>query len=335
MIAVRRLIQGEVVREAIFATDGPLVLGRSAEADFPLVDETVSRVHARLLRDEAGALWLEDAASRNGLVVDHERVARARVPAAGALRCLLGAVEIEVALASPEATLEWRIETAPARATSIGGTIAYWALGLVAIVGSSVLPPAFWSPWQKERLTGAVQVATTAAVALPVVAFILVGLLRVARRRARLADTLHALAVVLGVGLLVGALSLAMPYLARPEWEPLLLAALQVPAGIFGVAYLASVAKPAPRRRHFLGWAGATALALLAFFGVGQMANRQAGLPSVRYDSSVPLAGYSGPRGGLTAYFEAVRRDFKQAQREAAEEDRRTRSPLPAPAVAP
>ena len=63
----------------------------------------------------------------------------------------------------------------------------------------------------------------------------------------------------------------------------------------------------------------------LAFFTVGQMASRQAGVPAARYDMSVPLAGFSGPRGELSAYFDLVRRDFKEAQREAADEERRTR----------
>ena len=327
MIVVRRLVEGEVVREAVFSSGEPLVLGRSAQADFPLADETVSRVHARLWRDESGSLWLEDAGSRNGIVVGGQRMERARVPARGTLRCLLGAVEIEVILASPDATLEWRMQTGRPRETTRLLTLAYWALGVFAIIGGSILPPAFWSPWQKERLTGAVQVATSAAVALPVVAFILVGLLRIARRRARLFDTLRALAIVLCLGLLVGTLALAVPYVGRPDTHALLLTGLRVPLAIFTVAYLASVARPGPRRRYFVGWAGAATLVLLAFFVVGQMTNRQAGVPAVRYDSAVPVGGFSGPRGDLSAYFDAVRRDFKVAQQEAAEDDRRTRTP--------
>ena len=69
MIVVRRLVEGEVVREAVFSSGELLVLGRSAQADFPLADGTVSRVHARLWRDESGSLWLEDAGSQNGIVV--------------------------------------------------------------------------------------------------------------------------------------------------------------------------------------------------------------------------------------------------------------------------
>ena len=61
MIVVRRLVEGEVVREAVFSSGELLVLGRSAQ--------TVSRVHARLWRDESGSLWLEDAGSQNGIVV--------------------------------------------------------------------------------------------------------------------------------------------------------------------------------------------------------------------------------------------------------------------------
>lgn len=328
MIVVRLFVKGEVVREAVFATGVPLVLGRSAVADFPLADETVSRVHARLVRDESGVLWLEDAGSRNGIMAEGERVERARVPVPGKLRCLLGAVEIEVALASPDATLEWRMDPGP-RETTVLSTFAYWALGVFATVASGAIAPVFWSPWQKERLTGAVQMATSAAVALPVIAFMLVGLLRIARRRARLHDTLRALGIVLGLGLLVGALSLAVPYVARPDNQALLLAAMRVPAAIYAVAYLASVARTGPRRRHFLGWAGAATLVLLAFFVVGQMANRQAGVPSARYDSAVPVGGFSGPRGDLSAYMGAVRRDFEEAQREAALEYRRTGTPSP------
>jgi hypothetical protein len=323
VIALRRLVDGEVVREAVFTAAPPLTLGRDAGADFPLLDPTVSHAHARLVRDEKGALWLEDAGSRNGVVVGHERVERVGVPENGSLRFFLGAVEVEVAVAGGEATLEWRHDEAPTRPVSVLRTCAYWALGVAAVVGSSVLSSTFWSPWQKERLTGAIQVAISAAVALPVAAFILVGLLRVARRRARLADTLRALAMVLGLGLVVGALSVVVPYLARPETQPWLLAVLQVPAGIFAVAYLASVARREPGRRYFWGWAGITALALLGFFVVGQMASRHEGVPNVRYGLSVPLGGYSGPRGDLGAYFEGVRRDFKEAQREATEEDRR------------
>ena len=140
---------------------------------------------------------------------------------------------------------------------------------------------------------------------------------------------LVALGIVLGLGLLVGALSLAVPYVARPDNQALLLAAMRVPAAIYAVAYLASVARTGPRRRHFLGWAGAATLVLLAFFVVGQMANRQAGVPSARYDSAVPVGGFSGPRGDLSAYMGAVRRDFEEAQREAALEYRRTGTPSP------
>jgi len=324
VIAVRRLAEGEVVREAIFSSEGPLVLGRGPEADFPVLEDTVSRVHARLTRDEAGAWWLEDAGSRNGLVMDGRRVERARVD--GTLRCHLGAAEIEVALASGESTLEWQLEEAQARQGSAARAFGYWAAGVAATVARGLLSPGFWSPWEKERLTGAVQLALSAGVGLPVMAFVLVGLLRVARRRARLTETLRALAVVLGIGLGVGVLSALLPYLARPDLQSYLSIALQLPAAVFTVAFLASVARPGPRRRFFLGWAGAATLLALAFLAVGGMASRRAGLPAVRYDLSVPVAGFSGPAGDLSGYLDAVRRDFKDAQREAAAEDQRTRS---------
>ncbi|NLB94917.1 MAG: FHA domain-containing protein [Armatimonadetes bacterium] len=55
-------------------TDAPAVIGRSAESDLPLVqDSTVSRRHASVIRQEGGYL-IRDEGSSNGTFVNGQRV---------------------------------------------------------------------------------------------------------------------------------------------------------------------------------------------------------------------------------------------------------------------
>lgn len=44
-----------------------LRIGRDSEADIVIDDDSVSRVHASLTRDEQGFIWLEDVESINGV----------------------------------------------------------------------------------------------------------------------------------------------------------------------------------------------------------------------------------------------------------------------------
>lgn len=55
--------------------EGGLDMGRSEDNHITIVDEGVSRYHARMLYNyESGKLWLEDAGSRNGVFVNESRV---------------------------------------------------------------------------------------------------------------------------------------------------------------------------------------------------------------------------------------------------------------------
>ena len=56
-----------------------LVVGRSRSSDVVLSHESVSRRHARLWLDKAGALWIEDLGSTGGTFVGPERITRARI----------------------------------------------------------------------------------------------------------------------------------------------------------------------------------------------------------------------------------------------------------------
>ncbi|HVH42963.1 MAG TPA: FHA domain-containing protein [Labilithrix sp.] len=63
----------------VAARDGA-VIGRAPDADLMLLEEGVSRKHAKVAIDPVTEdVWLEDLGSKNGLVVDGKRVARVRV----------------------------------------------------------------------------------------------------------------------------------------------------------------------------------------------------------------------------------------------------------------
>ena len=49
-------------------------IGRSRESDIALDDDAVSRVHAMLTRDEAGAYRIRDQNSANGTFVNSQRI---------------------------------------------------------------------------------------------------------------------------------------------------------------------------------------------------------------------------------------------------------------------
>jgi hypothetical protein len=55
-----------------------LTVGRSTHSDLFLDDVTVSRHHARVLRDEAG-FWVEDLNSLNGTYVNRKRIEQQRL----------------------------------------------------------------------------------------------------------------------------------------------------------------------------------------------------------------------------------------------------------------
>jgi hypothetical protein len=58
--------------------NGRLTIGRSPHSDLFLDDVTVSRHHARVLRDEGG-FWVEDLNSLNGTYVNRKRIEQHRL----------------------------------------------------------------------------------------------------------------------------------------------------------------------------------------------------------------------------------------------------------------
>jgi hypothetical protein len=276
-------------------------------------------------------VWLEDGGSRNGLVVAGARVARVEVPATGALRCRLGTVELELALASSEITVELARPEPPVQ-RALGRTLpvlGFWVAGVVAWVAAVVIEPAFWSPWEKERATGVSRLALVAAVVLPVLAFVLVGLLRVVGRRLRLSQTLRALALVSWGWVLLHAASLLATYALSVPAHAVADSILRSIATAVTLAYLASLGRRGPRRRFFLAWLAAAGLLVVATGAVARLAARQTGAPQLDYDVAVPIHGFAGPAADLDRYLDRVRRDFDAGARQAETERRQVQAAGP------
>ncbi len=60
-------------------TTGEVVIGRSSNVDVVIVEDMVSRSHARLTFDSAGSLYIEDLQSTNGSFVNGERITKAHL----------------------------------------------------------------------------------------------------------------------------------------------------------------------------------------------------------------------------------------------------------------
>ena len=60
-------------------TTGEVVIGRSSNVDVVIVEDMVSRSHARLTFDSIGSLFIEDLQSTNGSFVNGERITKAQL----------------------------------------------------------------------------------------------------------------------------------------------------------------------------------------------------------------------------------------------------------------
>jgi hypothetical protein len=322
VIAVRLLADGAVVREVVFRDDG-VVIGRGPESDFVVADPSVSRRHALVRTDESGAVWIEDEGSRNGLWVAGERVLRAPLTAIGPLRCRLGAVEVELALASADATQEIEVDGV-LRPVSRLAALGPWAAGVAAGAATLLIQPGFWSPWEPDRLTNLFQLGLGLAVGLPIFAFVLIGLLRIVGRKARVSDALRSLALVGWGWVFLEIVLTVSPYALSVRAHAALMVGLRVGGTIVTVASLASVARPGARLRFFATWAAAVAVVLVGFGVLGALAERQAGMPALDYAVAVPVLGLTGPASDLEGYLRAVGKDFATAEERAADERRRS-----------
>src|SRR6185295_8225710 len=68
-----RALVGPAISDLVVKDEGPVVLGRSASCDLPLVDDSVSRRHAALVRKRA-QWYLIDEGSSGGTFVNGHRI---------------------------------------------------------------------------------------------------------------------------------------------------------------------------------------------------------------------------------------------------------------------
>jgi hypothetical protein len=316
MIAVRLLKDGAVVREALFK-ELPVTLGRDAGCDFPLFDRSVSRGHARIERDEAGALVLRDAGSRNGLHLGPLRVAVA--PVDGVLRCLVGAVEVEIEPLPGDDTQEVRLHDwrRLERRRGPRDYLRLTALGVLGWLATTLVEPSFWSPWEKDRGVALLGHALAALISLPLCGALLLVLLKAFGRRLRLGDTLDALARLLWLPPLAEAVAYLADYPLPAAASGALRALLGVAVAAWTTATLAAVRRPGPSRLFRAGWALAAALAASGLGAYASLRSKRTGEPQLDFHVQVPLGGYAGRAESLDQYFARLDQVAAQAAAQA------------------
>ncbi len=72
------VLSGTSVGEMFKILEGEAIIGRSTQAGIRVVDEGISRQHARIVQ-EAGMLFIEDLGSKNGTFANGERITRHRL----------------------------------------------------------------------------------------------------------------------------------------------------------------------------------------------------------------------------------------------------------------
>ncbi len=72
------VLSGSNVGEMYKLQEGDTVIGRGAQADVKVIDEGISRVHARIVH-QGGDLYIEDMGSKNGTFANGARITRHRL----------------------------------------------------------------------------------------------------------------------------------------------------------------------------------------------------------------------------------------------------------------
>ena len=200
----------------------------------------------------------------------------------------------------------------PAHARYIAVAAAAW---LATVVGD----PDLWSPWQQNRTGAVLGHCLAALITLPVAGLVLLGFLRLAKRRLRIADTLRALAVVACVFAASKAV-LTIVYYALPSGAfATVKQLLDIAVTVWAVVYLASVRRAGRGVWFRAAWGGATLLLILGVSGLGSLTQRRMGMPQVDHHVQPPLGSVTGPHRPLGAYFDRLAEASNTAAERAAE----------------
>jgi hypothetical protein len=317
VIAVRVLNHGVVVREQLLP-GLPVRVGRAPENDFVLFDSSVSRAHVVIESDAAGELVVRDLGSKNAVRLGPRPVTEAH---GRVVRCLLGRVEIEVERLGLEDTLKLRPGDVAGfdQRRSTAAHARYIAVAAAAWLATVVGDPDLWSPWQQNRTGAVLGQCLAAVIALPVGGLVLLGFLRLAKRRLRIADTLRALAVVACVFAASKAV-ITIVYYALPSGAfATVKQLLDIAVTVWAVVYLASVRRAGRGFWFRAAWGGATLLLILGVSGLGTLTQRRMGMPQVDHHVQPPLGSVTGPHSPLSAYFDRLDEASNTAAERAAE----------------
>jgi len=96
-----------------------VIVGRDATCDLALEDAITSRRHARFHRDDAGQLWITDLQSKNGVLVNDQRVESIRVKPGD----MIGIGTCKLLVSDDAAPTD--ITPSPRAATAVGATSAW------------------------------------------------------------------------------------------------------------------------------------------------------------------------------------------------------------------
>lgn len=315
MIVIRVLREGAPVREQIFAQT-PIRIGRAGESDLVLADLSVSRHHARVARDDSGGLVIIDGDGTNGLYAGPRRVAAE--PVIGRLRARLGLAEIEIEEVR-EGDATQPVSLADLHFLDQRRTPLTWAkyiaITLLAFTLDAVLSPEFWSPWNSQRVVGLVWQSTSMLVAILILASLLLGLLKAAGRKVRLADVLRHFAVFGWLRPLATAVSLAAYYVFSDHLAAFTRAWLPSLAAIVFLAEAAAIRRPSPNRSFRGLWATALLLGLLGMELTGSYAAKLLGQPEVDHAMQMPVPALgTGPAVSFADYAAAVEAAGKRSE---------------------
>jgi FHA domain len=314
MLVVRVLRDGAAVREELFRST-PVTIGRSPSCHLVLTDPSVSREHARIDRDPDGGFVIIDGSGTNGLYAGPRRVASERF--SGRLRARLGLAEIEIEEVSADATQPISLEDLhrlDQRRTPITWA-KYLVITLAALVLETLMEPEFWSPWNSQRGVGVVWQCMTALVAILVFASILLGLLKAASRRVRMADVLNHFAVYAWLGPLSVALSMVAYYVLSDGLASSLRSWLPSLAAVVFLTQAAAIRRPGPSGAFRWRWAAAFLLVLIGIDFTRAYASRKMGQPEPDHAMQAPVPGLGpGPAVSFDDYGASVEAAGKRSE---------------------